>query len=103
MKNTLLKLTLSATLLMGLTVANAQKMDKYIVHGTPWVETRLPYAMTAQELAQNYYGNSAEASEIMKINKNIRNASMVLHKDMMVSIPVTHSFTDQPERLGWVH
>lgn len=103
MKKRLLKFTLSATLLMGLTVANAQKMDKHIVHGTPWVETRLPYAMTAMELAENYYGNSAEVTQIMKANKAISNASTLLPKEMLVRIPVTSSFTDQPERLGWIH
>jgi len=102
MKKRLLKLTLSATLLMGLTVASAQKMDGNIVNGTPWIETRLPYAMTVTELAQKYYGNIEQVSEIVKFNKSISDAGTLLYKDMLVNIPVTGSFTDQPERLGWV-
>ena len=102
MKNRLFKLALGASLLMGFTIANAQKMDRHITHGTPWVETRLAYAMTATELAEKYYGNSEEVSEIMKLNKSISNMGTMLRKDMTVSIPVTASFTDQPELLGWV-
>ncbi|CAA6799570.1 MAG: Unknown protein [uncultured Sulfurovum sp.] len=102
MKKRLLKLTLGASLLMGSTLLNARKMDSNIVHGIPWVETRLSYAMTVTELAQKYYGNIAEVNEIMKLNKNISKPSMLLQKDMIVSIPMIHSFTEQPERLGWI-
>ena len=102
MKTKLVKLTLGTSLLLGLTVVNAQKMNANIVHGTPWVETRLAYGMTVQELAEKYYGNSTEAIEIVKKNKRISNSATFLSKDMLVSIPVTRNFTDQPELLGWI-
>ncbi|CAA6823546.1 MAG: Unknown protein [uncultured Sulfurovum sp.] len=107
MKNRLLKLLLGASLLMGVTIGNAgnieHKMIRHIIHGTPWIETRLSYAMSVNELAEKYYGNMEEVHEIMKVNKNIHSPATILHKNLTVSIPVIASFTEQPERLGWVH
>ena len=106
MKNRLLKLTLGASLLLGLTNLQAEniesKMLGHIVHGTPWVDVRLPYSMTAKELAQRYYGSMGEVSIILKANRRIRNANSLLGKNRIVHIPVIESFQDQPELLGWV-
>lgn len=102
MKNRVLKLTIGASLLMGSTILQAQKMDSHIVHGIPWIETRLSYAMTVTELAEKYYRNVEEVKEIMKLNKHITHKGMLLPKDMIVSLPIIHSFIEQPERLGWV-
>ena len=102
MKNGLLKLGFAFLILIGGTSLQATKMTSHITHGTPWIETRLSYAMTVQELAAKYYGNSEETNVILKMNRGIDNNGLILVKDMMVLIPVTHSFTDQPELLGWV-
>jgi hypothetical protein len=92
---TLLSLALMS---MGL---EARKMTSHIIHGKPWIETRLTYSITASELAQKYYGNEAEVSELIKANKAIKSAMDILTKDMIIHIPVTNNFKEQPERLGW--
>jgi len=79
----------------------ARKMTSHIVHGKPWIETRLTYSITASELARKYYGNTQEVSEIIEANKAIQSGSDLLTKDMIIHIPVTNNFKDQPERLGW--
>jgi len=103
MKNRILKLGLTCLLGLSTTSLQATKMSGPIVsHGTPWIETRLSYSMTLEELAEKYYGNSAESEVIVNKNKNIDNYTLSLPKDMIVLIPVTESFTDQPELLGWM-
>jgi hypothetical protein len=101
MKNGLLKLGL-ISLLMGMTQLHATKMTRNISHGIPWIETRLAYSMTVEELAEMYYGNSEETNVILKMNQLSENSSMIFGKDMTVLVPVTNSFIDQPELLGWV-
>jgi len=73
-----------------------------VSHGTPWIETRLSYTMTLEELAEMYYGNSAERDVIINKNSDIDNSTFILEKDRIVLVPVTESFTDQPELLGWM-
>jgi len=104
MKKGLLKITISISLLMGLSTLNATEgsLIPEITHGTPWVNVRLPYSMTVKELAGIYYGSSSEANTIVLANKGIRSKGATLRKNMTVRIPVTANFTDQPERLGWV-
>lgn len=105
MKNRLLKFSLGISLCMGATTINAKslgdKMTKHITHSIPWVEVRLAYSTTVKDLATRYYGNSEDARIIVRANKSIRKASTTLRKNMTVHIPVTSSFKDQPERLGW--
>ncbi|HHD81876.1 MAG TPA: hypothetical protein ENK82_04890 [Campylobacterales bacterium] len=103
MKTKNLKSFATATLLVALLSlqAEARKITSPIVHGVPWIETRLTYTVTVTELAQNYYGNVEEVDKIMKANKFIKSADELLHKDMVIHIPVTKSFRDQPEYLGW--
>lgn len=100
MKNGILKLGLTSLVLMGTTQLQASKMTGSITHSLPWIETRLAYSMTVEELAEMYYGNSEETNVILKMNKDI-NSGFVLSKNRMVLVPVTASFTDQPELLGW--
>ena len=102
MKSTLVKLTLATSLLIGYTQLQATKMTSHITHGIPWIETRLAYSMTVEELAEIYYGNSQEVNAILKMNQNINSNGEFLYKDMMVLVPVTNNFTDQPELLGWI-
>jgi len=102
MKNRLLTLGCTFLIVISTTSLQATKMSGPIIsHGTPWIETRLSYPMTVDELAKMYYGNSAETEVIVNKNKNIDNYTLTLPKDMIVLIPVTNSFTDQPELLGW--
>lgn len=100
MKNGLLKLGLISLLLMGATQLQATKMSGVVTHSLPWIETRLPYSMSVNELAEMYYGNSEETDVILKMNEDIDGA-FLLEKDRVVLVPVTASFTDQPELLGW--
>ena len=103
MKNRLLKLGFTLLICISTTSLQATKMSSPIIsHGIPWIETRLSYPMTLEELAEKYYGNSTETNVIVNKNKNIDNYTLSLPKDMIVLIPVTNSFTDQPELLGWV-
>jgi len=103
MKKSILKLGLICLLGLSTTSLQATKMSGPIIsHGTPWIETRLSYPMTVDELAKMYYGNSAETEVIVQKNMDIDNYTLTLPKDMIVLIPVTNSFTDQPELLGWV-
>lgn len=102
MKNKILKLNFGLLVLFGWSNLQATKMSKDITHSIPWIETRLAHAMTVEELAKLYYGSTTETKAILKMNKNINVNSGVLRKNMKVLIPVTSSFTDQPELLGWV-
>jgi hypothetical protein len=96
MTNKLFKLGMGISVLMGLSSVQA------LAESTPWINVRLPYSMTANDLANIYYGTSSEAHIIVKANRNISKSSGRLSKNTIVQIPVTASFTDQPERLGWV-
>jgi len=104
MKNKNLKMFVSTVLFVGFVgvEAQARKMTSPITHGKPWIETRLTYSITAEELAFKYYGNQEDVKEIIKANMMIRSGADLLRKDMIIHIPVTHNFKDQPERLGWV-
>jgi len=103
MKNRFLKLGLTCLLGLSTTSLQATKMSGPIIsHGTPWIETRLSYSMTLEELAEKYYGNSAEVEVIINKNSDIDNNTLILEKDRIVLVPVTSSFTDQPEFLGWI-
>jgi len=103
MKNRFLKLGLTCLLGLSTTSLQATKMSGPIVsHGTPWIETRLSYTMTLEELAEMYYGNSSESEVIVQKNIDIDNNTLILEKDRIVLVPVTSSFTDQPELLGWM-
>lgn len=103
MRNKTTQLFVTILLLLGLMSMGleARKMTPPIVYGKSWIETRLTYSITASELAQKYYGNPKEVSELIKANKTIQNATDTLTKDMIIHIPVTNNFKDQPERLGW--
>lgn len=87
-------------IVMSMTL-EARKITPPIVHGKPWIETRLTYSITALELAQKYYGNTAEVRELINANKHIISGNEMLTKDMIIKIPVTNNFKEQPERLGW--
>jgi len=103
MKNSVLKLGLICLLGLSTTSLQATKMSGPIIsHGTPWIETRLSYSMTLEELAEMYYGNSAEVDVIVEKNSDIDKSTLILEKDRIVLIPVTESFTEQAELLGWV-
>lgn len=102
MKNKILKLNLALLVLFGGSNLQATKMSNSVTHSIPWIETRLAYAMTVEELAEMYYGNSTETNIILSMNKAIHTNSGLLQKNMIVLVPVTRNFTDQPELLGWV-
>ncbi|CAA6806305.1 MAG: Unknown protein, partial [uncultured Sulfurovum sp.] len=95
MKNKLLKLSLATLMLLGVNTLQATKMTSPITHGIPWIETRLPYSMTIQELAEIYYGDPMETQILLKMNKLQDNGNLVLYKNMKILVPVTRSFKDQ--------
>jgi hypothetical protein len=104
MKKSFLQIAMSLSLLMGITMLNATEElleGEVVSQGTPWVNVRLPYSLSVKELAELYYGSSSEADAIVRANRSIRSSSATLGKNMVVRIPITSNFTDQPERLGW--
>lgn len=102
MKNNFLTLNVVILLVLGAIQLEARKMTRDITHSIPWIETRLSYAMTVEELAEMYYGNSTETGVILAMNESINTNGTMLRKNMTVLVPVTSTFTDQPELLGWV-
>jgi len=104
MKKGFFKIAMGISLLVGINTLNATEgvSTPEVTHGTPWINIRLPYSMTVKELAGIYYGSATEANTIVSANRGIRSKGATLRKNMIVRIPVTANFTDQPERLGWV-
>lgn len=68
---------------------------------TSWITTRVPYNISAKELAQKYYGDENEYRLIVDANKGIIGKNLMFKKNTEVKIPVTEKFRDQPEIIGW--
>ncbi|CAA6826573.1 MAG: Unknown protein [uncultured Sulfurovum sp.] len=90
MKNRLIKtLTLMALLL---TTAMA---------GT-WINITINLNdVTLEDLASTYYGDASETRIIYNANRDVIGKNRKLRKGMVLEIPVTEKFRDQPEHLGW--
>ncbi|MCH9740208.1 MAG: hypothetical protein K0U38_05150 [Epsilonproteobacteria bacterium] len=82
-------------------VENNSNASQEIGEGTPWITTRIPYAISAKELALRYYGDESEYKVIVEANKGIIGKNLMFKKNIDINIPVTEKFTDQPEILGW--
>ena len=66
-----------------------------------WVEIKVEYGYTIYELAQKYYGDKEEYKQIYAANRNIIGKNLKLKNGMVLKIPVTAKFEDQPQILGW--
>lgn len=110
-KQKLMKLSLGITtlLFLGMTQVsfangtgdNHTKLSKTTKLSTSWITTRVPYDISAKELALNYYGDENEYPIIVNANKEIIDKNLMFKKNTEVKIPVTEKFRDQPEIIGW--
>ncbi|MBU1668920.1 hypothetical protein KKC13_10925 [bacterium] len=110
-KQKLLKLSLgvSTILFLGMGqvsfangfVENNTKLSETSKPVTAWITTRVPYDISAKELAQNYYGDENEYQLIVDANKGIIGKNLMFKKNTEVKIPITEKFKDQPEIIGW--
>lgn len=109
MKSRISKLSIVSSLLlsMGLTTVvmadnnNTTTALAKVSKSFPWINLTVPYATTVQELAGMYYSDENDYVIIYNANKDVIPKSLKLRKGMIIKIPVTDKFTDQPERLGW--
>lgn len=110
-KQKLMKLSfgLFATLFLGMSnlsfangiVEGNQKLSETTQPTTSWIMTRVPYDISAKELAQDYYGDENEYHIIVAANKGIIGKNLMFRKHTEVKIPITEKFQDQPEKIGW--
>jgi phage tail protein X len=56
---------------------------------------------TLEDLASTYYGDVTESETIYQANKEVIGKNRKLREGMVLEIPVTEKFRDQPEHLGW--
>lgn len=56
---------------------------------------------TLEDLASTYYGDVTESDTIYQANKEVIGKNRKLREGMVLEIPVTEKFRDQPEHLGW--
>lgn len=66
-----------------------------------WVNTRIPYDISAKELAKRYYSDANDYMIIVNANKGLFNKNLIVRKNTEIKIPITPKFKDQPEILGW--
>jgi len=107
MKQKIGKLGMSLALLafMGnlTAVAGESKFTK-LTEGTTkaWTNITVPSdETTLEDLASTYYGDVKEATLIYTANRGIIPVSKTLHKGMILKMPLTSKYRDQPEHLGW--
>jgi hypothetical protein len=67
----------------------------------PWIDLTLPYTMTLQELAGMYYSDENDYTIIYDANRDVVPKTLQVEKGMLIKIPVTEKFEDQPLILGW--
>lgn len=111
-KQKLLKLSLGVSTILFLGMSqisfangsgekNINKLSETTSQATSWITTRVPYDISAKELAQNYYGDENDYQIIVNANKGIIGKNLMFKKNTEVKIPVTEKFRDQPEIIGW--
>jgi len=67
-----------------------------------WTNITVPSdETTLEDLASTYYGDVKEATLIYTANRGVIPVSKTLHKGMILKMPLTSKFRDQPEHLGW--
>ena len=72
------------------------------VEGMTWVNITVRFNdTTLEDLASTYYSDIHEADTIYNANREIIGKDKKLVKNMILKIPVTEKFKDQPEHLGW--
>jgi hypothetical protein len=98
MKRKLINLATACSLMLGLGYTNLLMAKE----GLTWINITVKFNdTTLEDLASTYYADVKEADTIYNANKSIIGKSKKLHKNMVLKIPVTAKFKDQPEHLGW--
>ena len=98
MKKKLIKLATACSLMFGLGYTNLLMATE----GLTWINITVKFNdTTLEDLASTYYSDIKEANTIYLANKNIIGKNKKLQKNMILKIPVTEKFKDQPEHLGW--
>jgi len=111
-KQKLLKLSLGVSTILFLGMSqlsfanefgekNINKLSETTSQVTSWITTRVPYDISARELAQKYYGDENDYQIIVNANKGIIGKNLMFKKNTEVKIPITEKFRDQPEKIGW--
>lgn len=108
-KNFIRNLGLATLLLLGtaqVTLANSLNSEATLYSettkpATSWITTRVPYDISAKELAHNYYGDANDYQLIVDANKGKIGKNLMFRKGTEVVIPVTEKFRDLPEVIGW--
>jgi len=92
MRKTLRKIGLGLFLIMSTSALMA---------GT-WINFTVEFNdTTLEDLASTYYGDVAESETIYEANKEVIGKNRKLKAGMVLELPVTEKFRDQPEHLGW--
>jgi phage tail protein X len=92
MGNTLRKIGLGLLLILS---------TSSLMAGT-WINITVEFDdTTLEDLASTYYGDVTESETIYQANKEVIGKNRKLRAGMVLEIPVTEKFRDQPEHLGW--
>jgi len=98
MKRKLINLATACSLMLVLGSTNLLMASE----GMTWVNITVKFNdTTLEDLASTYYADVKEADTIYNANKAIIGKDKRLQKNMILKIPVTEKFKDQPEHLGW--
>ncbi|CAA6808294.1 MAG: Unknown protein [uncultured Sulfurovum sp.] len=57
--------------------------------------------VSLEDLASSYYGDATQTEIIYNANRDVIGENRQLRAGMVLEIPVTEKFRDQPEHLGW--
>jgi len=99
--STLLVLCLGTTSVVFAESNDSAKKDTSATKITGWINTRVPYDISAKELALRYYKDANDYMIIVNANKGLVGKNLIIKKDTEIKIPITPKFEDQPEFLGW--
>jgi len=93
-------------LLLGNTILTAKEttLDNLmeVFKHTTWSNITVPTTETTlEDLASTYYGDQGEALLIYNANRDIISENKVLRIGMILKLPITEKFIEQPEYLGW--
>lgn len=90
--------TSEKNLLMAINMAMEQAMNEPISlnKNTQWVEIVIEDNLNIRELALKYYSSHDEYMKIYTANSDVIPSNLELHNDMILKIPITKNFKEQP-------
>ena len=98
MKQKLIQLATACSLMLVMGASNLLMAS----NGMTWINITIRFNdTTLEDLASTYNADVKEADTIYNANKDIIGKNKKLQKNMILKIPVTEKFKDQPEHLGW--